>query len=101
MVLYPYNLKQLEALSRLMGRFRLAHSDGAPGGPCPIESQYSLCPAILEPTLTPALLGKGYAGAAEDEGAALETLRAFVRASRRYVDGRTYRCFDEVVVAPA
>eukprot|EP00966_Prymnesium_polylepis_P186347 4319289-Prymnesium_polylepis.1 len=103
MVLFPYNHSQLRGLSTLLGRFRLAHSgskghgDGdAALGPCPIESQLSLCPAMYKPELTPQLLGLTRGGSADD-AEVMRALRRAVRVNRLLVDGRTFRCFDDVV----
>jgi hypothetical protein len=103
MVLFPYNAKQMAAISKLLGRFRLAHKDDSdvPPGPCLIESQFSLCPAIFKPELTPLLLGQRFDQAAEDDEMTLHALRQAVSKSRLFVDSRTYRCFDHLLHVPA
>ena len=119
MVLFPYNAHQMRLIRSAFGRFRLAHrrSDGRRPlvlGPCLIESCFSLLPAMYIPEVTRLLLGPNLDGEvttdrlgtstgcgsgehAHERSALFEGLRAYVQRRRRFVDPRTYRCFDELV----
>jgi len=108
MVVFPYNAAQMQAIREQMGKFYLSHSKEKVSnadehcGPCVVQSCFSQLPAMYVPEVTRALLGANMLVTSRGQGRrdaeVQDALRSYLRTRRRFVDPRTFECFDDVTM---